>query len=132
MTPASFFHWKGKNMNKKIGITIIIIGLVMCIICLAGFIATAHADDKSYSRCVAECQTDVMNLEQCIKDEKDYWDSKQTSYGALRLSCKQLIQNEKLDCKIDCVVEEIKKEKPSQRAVEFWDKNVKNFPDTNE
>ena len=113
--------------------TVAIISLLSIFIFL--FISSftlSHADDKSYSNCVAECKEDIMDLEKCIKEEKDYWDSQQTSYGDLRISCKQLIQNEKLNCKIDCLVEEIKSKNPSNRAVEFYEKNVKNFPNTNE
>ncbi len=90
------------------------------------------SSDESYKICVAKCQTDVMNLKQCMEDEQKHWDA-EIPDRELRRNCKQLILNEKIDCKVDCAAQEIKIEGPDkERAKIFWDKHVKNFPKTNE
>ena len=88
--------------------------------------------DQSYQLCVAECQADVMDLNQCMKDEQEHW-SGDIPDKELRRSCKQLILNEKIDCKINCAVKEISIEDVKlKRATTFWDKHVRNFPESNE
>ena len=117
-----------KNM-RTIGLILTILGLLAAGFFLGGFIKTAYGSD--YANCVAECKADVMDPNQCVK--KEYWDSENTSQWQIKLSCEDLIRNEKLDCQIDCMIEEVKIENAKwNRSVKFWDKNVRSFPDTNQ
>jgi len=67
-----------------------------------------------------------MDVNQCVEDEKDYWDTTQ-SHEQIRRACMDLIRNERLYCESECYKEDIL----MQRTLNFYDREVKNFPEVN-
>ena len=104
--------------------------LILCL-GLTGFliVATAHAENSSYYTCVNKCYLDIPGKTEFIKDERRYWDVSNITDSQLTRDYKSMVKHAKIDCRINCVVEEITIEDP---AVKFYDTNVKNFPLTNE
>lgn len=115
----------------NIGIKITIAGLIMFFVFFIGWILSvkAYASSYEYQVCVNKCYLDLPNIEECIADEKLHWDTSNTTEKQIRNDCKRLIKNEKGDCRINCVVTEIKFLDPAEK---FYDTNVKNFPLINE
>jgi len=118
---------KQKNMRR-----LLVILSVLCILSLFGaivYVTTGHASDKEYNICVHRCYLDLPDLEECIKDETNFWDTPTGSEIRIQRDCKDMINHEKIDCRINCVREQIK---PRDASVEFYDKHVRSFPETND
>jgi len=104
--------------------------ITVCLIIAGLFIvATAHASDQEYQVCVNGCYLDLPNIDECVEDEKQHWDTGNTTDKQIRNDCKHLIKAEKVDCRINCVASQIKF---VNKAEKFYDTDVKNFPLTNE
>jgi hypothetical protein len=88
-----------KNSNLINWILIVILTLV--IIILISY--DAHSAE-SVEMCKQRCKSDVMQVEDCIADEKEFWETENTSDWIIMISCKDLIRNEKLQCIKDCEV----------------------------
>jgi len=119
-------------MKPKTIRRILIIFSILCILSLyyAIFITTsARADDKEYLICVHTCYLDLPKLEPCIEQEKKYWEPINVSDKQFEKTCKRIISGEKIECQVNCVVEQIKF---VDRAVEYYNKEVKNFPNSNQ
>jgi len=83
------------------------------------------ADAESFQLCIAKCDTDVMYIDDCIEDERKYWQPLPSEH-MLRRSCMDLIRNERLNCHTDC-----EKNLPQQNtSIAYFDKEVRNFPIT--
>lgn len=89
------------------------------------FVTTSDA--ASFKLCTARCAADVMDIEQCIEDEREHWDA-HVSDRSLKHSCQDLIRNERLNCYADCEKQRFQ----NQSAINFYDTNVKNFPIIND
>lgn len=118
---------KPKNMRRLL-LIISIIG-VLSLIFVMLYISTAHASDEDYQICVSRCYLDLPKIEECVEDEKTYWDSENTSVLQVKRTCKEMINYKKIDCRINCATAGIKIE---DAAVKYYDTNVKNFPLTDE
>ena len=101
--------------------------ITVCLIIAGLFIVitSAHASDQEYQVCVNNCYLDLPNINECVADEKQYWDTGNTTEKQIRNNCKHLIKSEKVDCRINCVVSQIKF---VDKAEKFYDTDVKNFP----
>lgn len=119
-------------MKQKYIRRILIVLSILCIVSLFGaifYVTNARASDKSYSICVHTCYLDLPDLEECVKDETNFWDTPAGSEIRVQRECKDMIKHEKINCQINCVKEQIK---PRDASVEFYDKHVRSFPETNE
>jgi hypothetical protein len=77
--------------------------------------------------CILKCKYDTMDINQCIEDKENYWDTTQ-SYNQIRRACIDLIRNERLYCESGCY----KKDVLLHRTLNFYDTQVKNFPEVNQ
>ncbi len=110
----------------KANIIYVILVIVGVIIAVRG---TAHADNVSYDACVNRCYLDIPGKAEYIEDEKRYWEINSTTDSHLNREYKSMVKHAKIDCRINCVVGEIKFQ---DHAVKYYDTDVKNFPLTNE
>jgi hypothetical protein len=88
---------------RKLKIMLIIIGFVCWIFV---FVNLAKADQVSI--CIKECKADVMDLQQCIQDEKNYWRYDEISDSYFKVVCRDLIKHERLKCYSECKEEKRK------------------------
>ena len=89
------------------------------------FVLADVAKAESFETCIAKCKTDVMYIDECIKDERRFWESN-TSDINLKHACLDLIRNERFACRSICEKNEAQK----PYAVNYYDKNVRHFPET--
>ena len=90
------------------------------------FWGCTSSGQTTFDICTAECKTDVMYIDECIEDERKFWNPKVSDIN-LKHACMDLIRNKRLECYSDCEKEFVK----YNHAVEYYDKEVKNFPITN-
>ena len=114
---------------KKLSMIIIIIVVFLALAVIIGFIKAAHGSDQDYQICVNTCLLDLPSIEECMVDERSFWNTENTSDLQIKRSCKDLIRYEKIDCQINCATAGIEIE---DVAVKYYDTDVKNFPLTNE
>ncbi len=96
---------------NKIGMIIAIIGLIISIVCFFVFLPDANALTP-YDQCLIACSSLPV-----VSEYKD---------------CDQEIYSQRLNCKMDCYVEHnMPKDPDRERALEFWDRAVRNFPNEN-
>lgn len=110
----------------KANIIYVILVIVGVIIAVRG---TAYADNVFYDACVNRCYLDIPEKAEFIEDEKQYWNVNSGKDSKWGRDYKSMVKHAKIDCRINCVVEEIKFR---DHAVEYYDTDVKNFPLTNE
>jgi hypothetical protein len=60
-----------------------------------------NAKADSIDTCIQNCLSDVISVESCTKEEKNYWDT-QKNFNNYVKSCEQLIKNEREYCVQDC------------------------------
>jgi hypothetical protein len=115
----------------NIRLKIVMMGLIIFFALLISWVLSskAYASDYEYGVCVDNCYLDLPSIEECIVDEKHHWDITNTTDKQMRKDCQSLIDSEKVDCQINCVVAQIKF---VDKAEKFYDTDVKNFPLTNE
>ena len=89
------------------------------------FVLTTTANAESFDTCIAKCKTDVMYIDECIKDERRFWEPTVSDIN-LKHSCLDLIRNERFACRSICEKNEAQK----SYAVDYYDKNVRHFPET--
>jgi hypothetical protein len=111
--------------NEARGVLYLLLASLAIVIFMIIFATTSHAE--SFEVCTARCKADVMDINQCIEDERQHWDT-HVSKLALKNACMDLIRNEKLNCHSDCEKERYQNE----AAMHFYDINVKNFPYIND
>lgn len=109
--------------ERRLVFWLLVASLIIVIFMMIFYATSARAD--SFDICVAECISDVMQVEDCIWDEKAYWDISKSSEFQLRRSCQELIRNERDYCTGGCA------KKATNSLLEYYDKEVKNFPDVN-
>ena len=107
--------------NEERRVFYLFVASLAIVIFIIIFATTSHAE--SFKVCTARCKADVMDIEQCIKDERHHWDA-HVSDLSLKHSCLDLIRNERLNCYANCEKERFQ----NQSAINFYDTNVKNFP----
>lgn len=111
------YIWRDKFLRHTLG------GSLIIVIFMVIYASSCQAD--SFDKCVTECIFDVIQIEDCIWDEKQYWDSIQSSGYQIKKSCQELIRNERDYCIGDCARE------ANNSLLQYYDKEVKNFPDVN-
>ena len=109
-------------LNKKHKIAWCICAAVLLL--LTCFIQ--YAQPMTFGKCVSECQTDVMYVSDCMKDEQNYWDADISKHD-LKESCIQLIRNERIDCYSSCARQEAENNSASL-IYKFYDTEVQFFP----
>jgi len=98
---------------------------LICLISFLFLLLSNKASAVTLGKCVAECQTDVMYVSECIAEEKSYWDlDSEISEKDLKQACIDLIRNERLRCYSVCIRDQVE----SDRAVIFYDTEVRFFP----
>lgn len=80
--------------------------IVLCVltflIWVIAFIRIGNADE-SYQQCIQRCKADVMQIEECIEDERNHWTNAHlVSKRILRQTCRDLIRNERQYCYDEC------------------------------
>ena len=83
-------------------------------------LSTAYANQSCKNVCKNE--RDVY-IKLCMEEEKEHWDG--ISSTEVYRSCRFLTYFSYLECYDECI-------SPNRRAEEFYDKQVKNFPESNE
>jgi hypothetical protein len=120
-----------KIMRGILIITIIIIGIFLILMIFDS--TRSHATSDEFNACYRRCLLDIPTVEECIINDDGYWDMGYDKKKLLRRECTAIVKNEKLNCKLDCYSQSMKPQNPrQQRAIEFWDKSVRSFPETNE
>ena len=97
---------------------------VIILLLLVCFLEYGHS--MTFGKCVSECQTDVMYVSDCMKDEQHYWDADISKHD-LKASCIELIRNERIDCYSSCARQEAENNS-SALLYEFYDTQVRFFP----
>lgn len=59
-----------------------------------------NVEADSLDSCIQACISDVISIESCMKEEKNYWDAPK-SFNYKR-ACRELIKNEREYCIQDC------------------------------
>ena len=123
-------------MKRKTGrMLLIIIAILLGLFLIVGVFNAnmSHAKSDQFSVCYHRCLLDVPTVEECIDSEDDFWDYGQNKKKKIRRECIAIVRDEKFNCRLDCYTQSIKSENiMQQRAVEFWDREVRSFPETNE
>ena len=114
---------------RPLSMIIIIIVIFSIFAIIVGYITAAYAGEQDYKTCVSQCYLDLPNIEECITDEKLYWNTENTTDLQIKRNCRDMISYEKIDCRINCATAGIEIE---DVAVKYYDTDVKNFPLTNE
>ena len=116
----------------KIITVISFIGLIVSILLLVGFIPKAHAKSDDYSICLNGCYLDVPTVQECMMNVEDFWDYGRDKKKSVRKECIAIVRDEKFNCKLDCYTETMMLKDPKrERAIKFWDRSVRSFPETN-
>lgn len=115
--------------SDKIITFIAFTAFLVFLIGFAGFISVARGSNGDYQPCVNRCYLDLPKVEECISDEKQYWDTSNITDLQIKKDCQHMIKSKKVDCHINCVVKEIRFE---DEATKFYDTDVKNFPLTDQ
>ncbi len=110
------YIWNDKFLRYCLGASLIIV------IFMIFYASTAKAD--SYNKCIAECIVDTTYLQDCILDEKQFWDSGNASTYRIKRSCRDLIRNEREYCYEECTHQ-------TNWLLKYYDNEVKNFSETN-
>jgi len=97
----------------------------LIIVTILIWVTTSNAE--TFGTCVAKCKFDVMYIDDCIEEERAYWET-DVSEKILRNSCIDLIRNERLDCYSECAKQEVA---IYNSAIDYWEMDVKNFPNIN-
>ncbi len=91
-------------MNFRLGLLIITF-----LIWIFAFIRISNADAE-YDTCIARCKADVMQVHECIADERQYWENGQhIPEKLLAQDCSDKIRNERQMCYAECGKEESEK-----------------------
>lgn len=117
---------------RKFTMTVTIIAFaafLVFLISFAGFVSVARGSDGDYQICVNRCYLDLPKIEECISDEREYWEMNNTTDLQIKKDCQHMIKNKKVDCQINCVVAKIRF---ADEATVYYDTDVKNFPLTND
>lgn len=94
---------------------------LISLILTISLLITTGAFAASKQQCKKKCKGERnAYIRQCMVDESEYWDG--ITSNELVRHCKFLTYFEYLECVDECV-------NPNKRAKEFYDKNVKNFPE---
>ena len=113
-----------KNFRFIFWILLTLFAIVVFII-----IYTQSCNAETYSQefgmCVSRCKASAINLDECIKDEKKYWDTNHSDVN-FKYACMDLIRNEKLSCYSDCVKSEEQRNK--EESVTYYEHEVQEFP----
>ena len=74
-------------------------------------------------------QHTVLTVSECMITSSAFWNIN-TDLSEVRKECEASINSQRLNCKMDCYIEHnMPKDPERERAIEFWDRAVKNFPD---
>jgi len=129
-------------MKRKTGrMLLIIIAILLGLFLIAGvFNATKsrassgdYMKSDEFSVCFHRCLLDVPTVEACMMSEDDFWEYGRDKKKLLRKECIAIVRDERFNCKLDCYTETLMPKNPERdRAIEFWDKSVRSFPETNE
>lgn len=74
----------------------------MKIIILTLILLSLSVPVMSANKCIQECKADVMDIQQCIEEEKSFWEAKDLPDWHFKIVCKDLIRQEKLNCYAEC------------------------------
>lgn len=123
-------------MTRKTGrMILIIIAILLGLFLIVGVFNAnkSHAKSDKFSICYQRCLLGVPTLEECIESEDDFWEYGENKPKKIRRECTAIIRDEKFNCKLDCYSQSVKPQNVrQQRAIEFWDKSVRSFPETND
>ena len=82
-----------------------------------------------YEQCQVDCLTNLPTVSECMITSSAFWNIN-TDLSEVRKECEASINSQRLNCKMDCYIEHnMPKDPERERAIEFWDRAVKNFPD---
>jgi hypothetical protein len=99
---------------------IIVVFMVVFVLC------TTDASAETFNTCIAKCKMDVMYIDECVEDERSYWETNTPDIN-LKHACMDLIRNERLNCRSICEYDLASK---YSYAPEYYDTHVKGFPAT--
>jgi hypothetical protein len=88
-------------------------------------LTTTSASAATLDTCITRCKADVLDLDQCIHDEKNHWDARPSTN--FKHACMDLIRNQKLNCEMDCDRDHLSR----NAAVNYYESDVRHFPLTN-
>lgn len=97
--------------------------LITFILAILPIISFAEDNQECFYRCKAE----ILDVEECINLERKIWDTSDLSDYQLTRICKFMIVDEVNNCRVFCNSVSSR----MNRAIKFYDSNIKNFPDTN-
>lgn len=89
-------------------------------------LSTIDASAETFNACIAKCKSDVIYIDECIEDERAYWEPSTPDIN-FKHACIDLIRNERLNCRSQCEKDLASK---YSYAPEYYDTHVKGFPTT--
>lgn len=88
-------------------------------------LTTTGVSAESFPTCIARCKADVMNIDECMQDEKIHWEANTSTN--FKHACRDIIRNERFECRGLCE----KNRAEQNRAAQYFDSDVRHFPLTN-
>jgi hypothetical protein len=123
-----------QRTSIKISLTLLffIVIIVATILLIFTIVKPAHASESEYSDCYHRCLLEVPTVQECIYNDDEFWEYGRNKTKAIRKECIAIVRDEKFNCKLDCYTETMMPKDPKrERAIKFWDRSVRSFPETN-